>query len=125
VAFSSRGFEAKVVGSRKLRVEIAREEKKGCDGREAKESRDEACRVSNRGSRSARSAVMWISLTLDLPTASIPLAPRHPVLPDQASICVLLEIAHADTVGERRSAAHVYGIQNASKGIEIVRRAEL
>lgn len=31
VAFSSLGFEANVAGSKKLRVEMAREEKKGCE----------------------------------------------------------------------------------------------
>lgn len=36
VAFSSLGFEAKVVGSRKFNVDIAREEKKECEGNEAR-----------------------------------------------------------------------------------------
>jgi hypothetical protein len=39
VAFSSLGFEAKVVASRKLRVLIASEEKNWCDGKDFKEIR--------------------------------------------------------------------------------------
>lgn len=54
VAFSSLGFEANVVGSRKFSVDIAREEKNGCDGKEARLRRDEGCLVSRRGSRSTR-----------------------------------------------------------------------
>ena len=53
VAFSSRGFDAKVVASRKLSVEMASEEKNECDGNEARLRRLAACRVSSRGKRSA------------------------------------------------------------------------
>ncbi len=53
VAFSSLGFEAKVVGSRKLSVEMAREEKNGCEGSEARLRRFDGCRVRSLGSRSA------------------------------------------------------------------------
>jgi hypothetical protein len=52
VAFSSRGFEANVVGSRKLRVEMAREEKNEWDGSEASERRLDGCRVRSLGRRS-------------------------------------------------------------------------
>lgn len=55
VAFSSRGLDAKVVASRKLRVEMASDEKKECEGSDAILSRFEGCRVSSRGSRSVMS----------------------------------------------------------------------
>jgi hypothetical protein len=57
VAFSSRGFEANVVGSKKLRVDMASDEKKECEGREPILRRFDGCRVSSRGSRSIRSAM--------------------------------------------------------------------
>lgn len=77
MAFSSRGFDAKVVGSKKLRVEIARDEKNGCEGNEARESRLEACRVSRRGRRSffisSNTCIdVVIVFTFDLPTTSLP-----------------------------------------------------
>jgi hypothetical protein len=54
VAFSSLGFEANVVGSRKLRVLIASEEKNWCEGRDLIEIRWFGCLVNNRGRRSGR-----------------------------------------------------------------------
>lgn len=55
VAFSSRGFDANVVGSRKLSVEIASDEKKGWEGRERREILVDGCRVRRRGKRSLSS----------------------------------------------------------------------
>jgi len=52
VAFSSLGLEANVVGSRKLSVDMASEEKKGCEGKEARLSRFAGCLVSSRGNKS-------------------------------------------------------------------------
>lgn len=56
VAFSSRGLEANVVGSRKLSVEMASEEKKGWLLSDCSETRMLGVRVRRRGNRSVVSS---------------------------------------------------------------------
>ena len=50
--FSSRDFEAKFDRSRKLSVEIERDEKKGCEGKDDGPGRLCGCRVINAFNRS-------------------------------------------------------------------------
>jgi hypothetical protein len=71
VAFSSRGFDANVVASRKLRVDIASEEKNECEGNDARLRRFAGCLVSSLGKRSAsQTGKIAAELSPDSPRSS-------------------------------------------------------
>ena len=76
---------------------MAREEKNGCDGSDARLRRDEGCRVSKRGRRSINELPRRLDdtagarqgeLTLQLRTTPIPSMSVRPVTPSQ-TFCMI------------------------------------
>ena len=111
VAFSSRGFEANVVGSKKLSVEIASDEKKEWEGSEPILSRFDGCLVSNRGNKSIRSVLSQVDsswLAFKLCAAPIPFHPGCPISSDQCSLRIISQRLHRSAILERRLSSHVY-----------------
>lgn len=124
VAFSSLGFEANVVASKKLSVEIASDEKKGCDGKEARLRRFDGCRVSSLGRRSefqspARRRDSPLSSALHLSHLDPFIQSRRTKLPSACSrkLCIDPRFINGGFP------PHMYRIQHTSKRVQVVRRS--
>lgn len=98
VAFSSLGLDAKVVGSRKLSVEMASEEKNGCVVSDDSEMRPLGRRVNSRGRRSGVNAAHEKSLTFQLIARSIPFDAPRVLAPRERSLGILSETLHGSAI---------------------------
>lgn len=125
VAFSSLGLEANVVGSRKLSVEMASEEKNGCVVSDDNEIRPLGRRVNSRGRRSAVSPAQQKALTFQLVACTVPFDTSRILVPRKCSFRVLSQALHGPAVRERWSSTHVHGVQHASESVQVIRRREL